>query len=89
VTLSRPLLENFRGMKNMIEEVGNASKEIARELIHSGVRNAQIKSIKVHLVTEALILEIIDIVRTRRDDRKVAELLRALASSVDKPSAFL
>ncbi|MDG1125647.1 MAG: hypothetical protein P8N73_12285 [Pseudomonadales bacterium] len=77
-----------KNTNELVEEVRNADKEIARELINSGVRDAQSKWIEAHLITEALALEIIDIVRTTRDDRKVADLLRALASSIDKTSAF-
>jgi len=77
-----------KNTNELIEEVRNVDKEIARELVHSGVRNAQSKWIEAHLITEALVLEIIDIVRTTRDDRKVAELLRALASSLDSTSAY-
>ena len=36
-----------KNTNELIEEVRNADKEIARELVHSGVRNAQQKSRRV------------------------------------------
>jgi hypothetical protein len=72
----------------LIDEVRTGDKETARSLINDGVQNAQGKWIEAPIIVEALALEIIDIVRTTQDDEKIAHLLRALASSIDKTSSW-
>ena len=67
----------------VIDEVVEADRKIAREAIATGVRQAQDQWIESTLIAEALALEIIKVSRSSLHESAIAAHLRAIAISLE------
>ena len=67
----------------VIDEVVEADRKIAREAIATGVKQAQDQWIESTLIAEALALEIIKVSRSSRSESAIAAHLRAIAISLE------
>ena len=67
----------------VIDEVVEADRKIAREAIATGVRQAQDQWIESTLIAEALALEIIKVSRSSLSESAIVAHLRAIAISLE------
>ena len=67
----------------VIDEVVEGDRKIAREAIATGVRQAQDQWIESTLITEALALEIINVSQSSLSENAIAAHLRAIAISLE------
>ena len=67
----------------VIDEVVEGDRKIAREAVATGVRQAQDQWIESTLIAEALALEIIKVSRSSLSENAIAAHLRAIAISLE------
>ena len=67
----------------VIDEVVEGDRKIAREAVAIGVRQAQDQWIESTLIAEALALEIIKVSRSSLSENAIAANLRAIAISLE------
>ena len=67
----------------VIDEVVEGDRKIAREAVATGVRQAQDQWIESTLIAEALALEIIKVSRSGLSESAIAAHLRAIAISLE------
>ena len=67
----------------VIDEVVEGDRKIAREAVANGVRQAQDQWVESNLIVEALALEIIKISRSNLSENAIAAHLRAIAISLE------
>ena len=67
----------------VIDEVVEGDRKIAREAVANGVRQAQDQSVESNLIAEALALEIVKISRSSLSENAIADHLRAIAISLE------
>ena len=67
----------------VIDEVVDGDRKIAREAIATGVRQAQDQWIESTLIAEALALEIINVSQSSLSENAIAAHLRAIAISLE------
>ena len=72
----------------VIDEVVEADRKIAREAIATGVRQAQDQWIESTLIAEALALEIIKISRSSLSETAIAAHLRTIAISLESEKSL-
>ena len=72
----------------VIDEVVEADRKIAREAIATGVRQAQDQWIESNLIAEALALEIIKVSRSSLSEGAIAAHLRAIAISLESEKSL-
>jgi|TARA_A100001037_G_scaffold27190_1_gene21939 hypothetical protein len=72
----------------VIDEVVEADRKIAREAIATGVRQAQDQWIESTLIAEALALEIIKVSRSSLSESAIAAHLRAIAISLESEKSL-
>ena len=72
----------------VIDEVVEADRKIAREAIATGVRQAQDQWIESTLIAEALALEIIKVSRSNLSESAIAAHLRAIAISLESEKSL-
>jgi len=67
----------------VIDEVVEGNRKIAREAITNGVRHAQDQWVESTLIAEALALEIIKLSRSSLSENAIAAHLRVVATSLE------
>ena len=67
----------------VMDEVIEGDRKIAREAVANGVRQAQDQWVESNLIAEALALEIVKISRSSLSDNAIADHLRAIAISLE------
>ena len=67
----------------VIDEVVEGDRKIAREAVANGVRQAQDQWVESNLIAEALALEIVKVSRSSLSDNAIADHLRAIAISLE------
>ena len=67
----------------VMDEVIEGDRKIAREAVANGVRQAQDQWVESNLIAEALALEIVKISRSSLSENVIADHLRAIAISLE------
>ena len=79
---------NKKQTLDVIDEVVEADRKIAREAIATGVRQAQDQWIESTLIAEALALEIIKVSRSSLSESAIATHLHAIAISLESENSL-
>ena len=67
----------------VIDEVVEGDRKIAREAVANGVRQAQDQWVESNLIVEALALEIVKVSRSSLSENAIADHSRAIAISLE------
>ena len=72
----------------VIDEVVEGDRKIAREAVANGVRQAQDQWVESNLIAEALALEIVKVSRSSLSENAIADHLRAIAISLESEKSL-
>ena len=72
----------------VMDEVIEGDRKIAREAVANGVRQAQDQWVESNLIVEALALEIVKVSRSSLSENAIADHLRAIAISLESEKSL-
>ena len=72
----------------LIDEIVEGDRKIAREAVANGVRQAQDQWVESNLIAEALALEIVKVSRSSLSENAIADHLRAIAISLESEKSL-